>query len=1169
MVLTIIPFSAFANDVNNVVFDYDGYRVSYNVSDSWANNQNVSVTITNTGDKSIRNWALQYDLCGTAANIWNGEIYSDNIIKNANYNSDIAAGESVNFGYTITNSTGIPDKFSLCSYDAEKATGFTTELNIQNSWDTGFNGIIKITNTTDKPIMAWNLSFKSNFDILNSHNFNIMENLNNYYKIFGTSNGNIPAFSSIEIGFTGSGTEHPEITNIAMTESLIKGTTESITYIEDENSDIGEVYFKEVDSWDNTDYYQDICFARNQLLLTAHDNVSFQDISDLADSLNASIVGYIELTNDYQIEFNEDVTADYLNMVISELMQNYMIEYAALNIVVESEEDADNIDSFEWSDWEKSVNNWHLYDANIIKAWNNNSKARNVSVKMGVIDSFLSRKASTYLNYETIWNKCKTIPQYNFNCDYNDKDKAPGNSMSHGTHVAGIIAGKFNLDNDTSGVCPGSKLYGFAYYGENKSLSSIMKYKTSLALLIGNNIKVINVSLCEKDESHETIENGAESIKHFLNKLIDKKYDFVIVSSAGNQAKKNIPAKYNSFLNYIALEMNFPDKTDTQNSGNASSRIIVVGSMYKDGTIDSNCCKGFEILAPGELIYSTVAGNGYLKLSGTSMATPIVSGIAGMIYEVNPNIRGDQVKKAILTSGAPATGENKKVDAYAAIKEARILTNDEYSEVTGKVILLGTVSVEKFTQEELLNKKIKVCFVDSDETEYYRVSDVIVKDNYKDRGQFHFILDNDKFNNKNKREIIIELELDLGGEMIYKSKPIELKKEKNVFVCNIRIVRPEAKDNFTKMPLDNVSFTLDRIEKENAEGSGNSDNSDDMVYDYNATSDELGRFVVNLPDGEYKTTFTKDGYQPLEMVIQITDGVMYDNGKILEGVYLTPIESAISGMVTEYNKTKKTTKPLSGVEVAVYKESDPGSIVASTTTSSDGTYSITLKEQGNYIVKFRNEKQESISVSGGNYNVNATFEVEDKIPIEDDGDEEDEKIDVENINLNFDGSNSTAFTGTLTGDLTNGMWFTTDKGYYINVYTTDTTGKYAYSLVTPDWGAYTYSTNNWDGELKIATYNSKGTIIADYKLDYFYQNHSIYGKYIDYDTYKIMGITSINFTKTGISYTMHTDGYYTLHSNCIGSLSFIKEDPWEEDEVSTLNFYKNSKITSVSTEKPF
>lgn len=85
----------------------------------------------------------------------------------------------------------------------------------------GYTGAITITNTSNKPIMAWELGFDANFKITQSGNFLIIEDSNGYYKLAGSHNGNIPINSSITLQFNGVMTTPPALSNIVFSEMII------------------------------------------------------------------------------------------------------------------------------------------------------------------------------------------------------------------------------------------------------------------------------------------------------------------------------------------------------------------------------------------------------------------------------------------------------------------------------------------------------------------------------------------------------------------------------------------------------------------------------------------------------------------------------------------------------------------------------------------------------------------------------------------------------------------------------------------------------------------------------------------------------------------------------------------------------------------------------------
>ena len=179
--------------------------------------QTIEVTVTNTGDESLLNWAFKYDAEGEISNLWNAAVVenqdSEYVIKNSGWNYEIAPDQSVVFGYTLTDDDFlVPTDFELFSKRVDIAENYDVQLNVTNSWDTGVQGELVITNTSDAPIEAWTLSFDTNFVINNLWDGRILESTDNHNTIASEMWTNpIPVGGSTTDGFTGTKTAETEI----------------------------------------------------------------------------------------------------------------------------------------------------------------------------------------------------------------------------------------------------------------------------------------------------------------------------------------------------------------------------------------------------------------------------------------------------------------------------------------------------------------------------------------------------------------------------------------------------------------------------------------------------------------------------------------------------------------------------------------------------------------------------------------------------------------------------------------------------------------------------------------------------------------------------------------------------------------------------------------------
>lgn len=225
-VFTAVPVYA---ETGSKTYTYDGYKVDYSVTNEWLGNQNVNVTVTNTSDESILNWALGYDANGEINGIWNGYVYSrsddEYIIKNSGYNYEIEPYQSVNFGYTLSgDALEMPENFELCSKRVDKTDGYDVKLNVTGDWGDSFQAELIVTNTSDSSLEAWKVAFDSNFEINNLWNGKIIESDDNGYSVASCMWTNpIASGDSTTIGFTASRKDEnsPAISNVRVSEVII------------------------------------------------------------------------------------------------------------------------------------------------------------------------------------------------------------------------------------------------------------------------------------------------------------------------------------------------------------------------------------------------------------------------------------------------------------------------------------------------------------------------------------------------------------------------------------------------------------------------------------------------------------------------------------------------------------------------------------------------------------------------------------------------------------------------------------------------------------------------------------------------------------------------------------------------------------------------------------
>jgi subtilisin family serine protease len=281
--------------------------------------------------------------------------------------------------------------------------------------------------------------------------------------------------------------------------------------------------------------------------------------------------------------------------------------------------------------WESSD---ATYGANVLAAWDM-AKAEG-SVTVAVLDSGCNS------THEDLFKNLDTLHAKDIYNNYDSGVIEDASGKSHGTHVAGIIGAVANNKKGIAGVSYNARVLPLKVFDDTAtrcSTSNLIDAFNYLNSLIENgeldDLHVVNMSLGSymPDIKNEVLHDAIVTMRN--------EHQVLTVCAGGNgdgtnpYTKQCLPGDFEEAVAVTALQRN---GTNRRNS-------------------DYNLNK--DISAPGDGILSTGRSgtDHYLEMGGTSMATPVVSGIAALLWAYKPDLTVDQVVEAITTTAQPLSSE--------------------------------------------------------------------------------------------------------------------------------------------------------------------------------------------------------------------------------------------------------------------------------------------------------------------------------------------------------------------------------------------------------------------------------------------------------------------------------------------------------------------------------
>lgn len=228
--------------------------------------------------------------------------------------------------------------------------------------------------------------------------------------------------------------------------------------------------------------------------------------------------------------------------------------------------------------------------------------------------------------------------------DFANNDNDPMDKHGHGTHCAGVIGASHNSIG-VRGVMADVQILPIQFLSANGSGT------------LEGAVKAINYAISRGVHIMSNSWGGGGASKALEEAVqLAEDHGILFVAAAGNDNNDN-------------------DKRPSIPASIKLDNVVSVGAMDgkgKKASFSNYGVKSVHVFAPGVDIYSTVTNNKYKKMSGTSMACPFVSGVAGLIWANEPNLSFRDVKTRLMSNtkmGSDLTdyAMSGLVDAFSAL----------------------------------------------------------------------------------------------------------------------------------------------------------------------------------------------------------------------------------------------------------------------------------------------------------------------------------------------------------------------------------------------------------------------------------------------------------------------------------------------------------------------
>jgi len=412
----------------------------------------------------------------------------------------------------------------------------------------------------------------------------------------------------------------------------------------------------------------------NLVMVGLADKASFETITELADDLDATVVGVNDYLRLYQLHLPDgaDIDAAVASADdaagVETAQPELMMPVESAAIVAADVSDPGNDPAAQFADASSSPQlqpgAWGMQAIGAPVVWDYAARTDADFGAVGVFDNFRAGVSHDDLSHV----------RTSF-----DEATSELDPKSHGLHVTGIVT----ADGGAQGVAPGApttlrtwptELHKKLFGDKAEQSITITDLAAGLTFLAEDDARVVNVSQGGPQDAEA---NGAALVAP-LRALVEK-YDLLVVAAAGNSACTQPLLDADK----CHEEVNEPDplsaesgpfwQARAQSGGDLDDNVVIVGNAAQadeefvkavNGTNGieeyGTSQRGADVLAPGTDVLSTAdpedcnsdgspwCADGYAFMTGTSMSSPHVVGIASALWAVDPSLTAAEVRSIIV-----------------------------------------------------------------------------------------------------------------------------------------------------------------------------------------------------------------------------------------------------------------------------------------------------------------------------------------------------------------------------------------------------------------------------------------------------------------------------------------------------------------------------------------